>query len=119
MEGWTALECRADFGCSNKHSPREPCRFFYPPPRFESVANEEVLLLKVTNENNLVQHLPFINEEAEGLRGELVNNYNLLHILGFNTQCHFNNKQDFVLVPCHHYEVKRSTSTLQMRRLRS
>lgn len=98
--------------CTQSAWPQEPHRLFS--TRVDFVANEEMLQRKATNENNLVQHLRFMHEEAEGQRGERGNNYNLLRVLDLKNQ---HNLWDVILVPCHCSEVTRSSSTLQTRRL--
>lgn len=95
-EGQMCLKRSADF-LHSMHSLWEPPRLFS--SRFES-------------------GLPFMNEEAEGQKGELLNSYNLLHVLDFNTQSN-------LIYTKHTFSsmsplwVEEINSILQMERLRS
>lgn len=55
-------------GCTRYARPQEPNRLSS--TRVDPIANEEMGQRKATNENNLVQHLQFMNEEAESQRDE-------------------------------------------------
>lgn len=71
-------------GCTQYARPQEPNRLFS--TRVDPVANEEMGQTKATNENNLAQHLHFMNEETESQSGKQGNNYNVLHVLDLKTQ---------------------------------